>query len=369
MTIKMRSISGISTAFLLVLMVSACGGEHEQSGTMANRPTVKATLAKASGGAATGFVSLSGKIQAENFATVSARLMGYLTEVRVDVGDPVQKGQLLATIKSDEIQAKIAQAEAGISEAKAGLDNIEKDFVRTKSLFDKKSATQKDLDDITAAKNMMVAKLKQAQEMKNEVNTMLSYARITSPYNGVITEKFVNSGDLATPGRPLFTVEGGGDFKAEILVPENQITTLKKGDKARVILKNSGTEINGVISEFSSSSANTGGQYLAKVDLDKKDLNNTKLYSGMYVNVLLPLKNSATNADNKVLVNKNAIVEQGQLTGVYTMSENGTAILRWVRLGRTYGDKVEILSGLAADENYIATYEGRLMNGVKIQPN
>jgi RND family efflux transporter MFP subunit len=365
----MKSILSVSTAIIFILLVSACGGGHEKPAMGANRPTVKATLAKAGGGEATGIVSLSGKIQAENFATVSARLMGYLTEVKVKVGDPVQKGQLLATIKSDDIQAKMAQAEAGIAEAKAGLDNIEKDFARIKSLFDKKSATQKDLDDITAARNGMMAKLKQAQEMKNEVNTMLAYARITSPYTGVITEKLVNSGDLATPGRPLFTVEGGGDFQAEILVPENQISSMRKGDKVKVILKDSGTEINGSISEFSRSSVNTGGQYFAKVGLDKKDLASVQLFSGMYVNVLLPIKNTAKATESKVMVNKNAIVEQGQLTGIYTASENGTAILRWVRPGKTYGDKVEVLSGLSSEENYIAEYEGRLMNGVKVLSN
>ncbi len=369
MTINMRSIFGISAVLIFITLLAACGGGHKNTSTAAPRPTVKATLAKAGGGTVNNFISLSGKIQAENYATVSARIMGYLMEVKVDVGDQVQKGQLLATIKSDEILAKMAQADAGIAEAKAGLDNIEKDFARVKSLFDKKSATQKELDDITAAKNMMTAKLKQAQEMKNEVNTMLSYARITSPYNGVITEKHVNSGDLATPGRPLFTVEGGGDFKAEILVPENQISSIKKGEKVKVILKNNGTEINGFINEFSSSSAQTGGQYLAKVDLDKNDLKNTSLYSGMYVNVLLPIKNTATPEGGKILVNKNAVVEQGQLTGIYTVSENGTAILRWVRLGKSYGDKVEILSGLSSDESYIAEYEGRLLNGVKVQLN
>jgi RND family efflux transporter MFP subunit len=367
MTINMKSIFGVATAIILTVFSSACGGKHENAKAVDARPTIKATLATAGEGAANGHLSLSGKIQAENYATISARLMGYLTDVKVDVGDPVQKGQLLATIKSDEIQAKMAQAEAGIAEARAGLDNIEKDFARVKSLFEKKSATQKELDDITAAKNMMNAKLKQAQEMRSEVNTMLSYSRITSPYGGTITEKHVNSGDLATPGRPLFTLEGAGEFQAEILVPENQIASIKKGEKVKVILKNDGTEINGAINEFSSSSAHTGGQYLARVDLDKKDLRNVKLYSGMYVNVLLPLKNTANTEVDKIMVHKKAIVEQGQLTGIYTVSENGTAILRWVRLGKSYGDKVEILSGLSSGESYIAEYEGRLMNGVKVQ--
>lgn len=366
MKIVNKNTIGFLTAIIFSLAISACGGNDENTAANDTRPTIKATLAKAGGGSVEGYTTLSGKIQAEKYASVSARIMGYLTDVKVDVGDRVKQGQLLATIKSDEIQAKKAQAEAGISEAKAALENIKKDFARVQSLFNKKSATQKELDDITAAKNMMEAKLKQAEEMKNEVNSMLSYTRITSPYNGVITEKHVNSGDLATPGRPLFTIEAGGNFQAEIMVPESKITSIKKGDKVKVILKNNGKEINGSIGEYSSSSLQTGGQYLAKIDLDKNDLRSIKLFSGMYVNVLLMEKNGASSA-GKVLVKKDAIVEQGQLTGIYTVSENNTAILRWVRLGKSFGDQVEVLSGLASGENYIADYEGRLVNGVKVQ--
>ena len=86
----------------------------------------------------------------------------------------------------------------------------------------------------------------------------------------------------------------------------------------------------------------------------------------MYVNVLFPVKSNGA-PDDRVLVDKNAMVEEGQLTGIYTVSENNTALLRWVRLGKSYGDKVEVLSGLAAGETYIAGHEGRLVNGVKVE--
>jgi multidrug efflux pump subunit AcrA (membrane-fusion protein) len=67
-----------------------------------------------------------------------------------------------------------------------------------------------------------------------------------------------------------------------------------------------------------------------------------------------------------VLIPSEAIINRGQLTGVYTVSQSNTALLRWLRLGRTYGDQVEVLSGLNADESYIFSAEGKLYNGVKI---
>ena len=67
-----------------------------------------------------------------------------------------------------------------------------------------------------------------------------------------------------------------------------------------------------------------------------------------------------------IMIPTDAIVHRGQLTGIYTVSQNNTALLRWLRLGRTYGDRVEVLSGLSLDEEYIVKAEGKLYNGVKI---
>lgn len=364
MKIVKNNLIWISALFFAVAITS-CGQETNVELAKDTRPTVQAKLVKADGNTTNGYLTISGKIQAEKFANVSARIMGNITNINVKIGDKVQAGQLLATISNTDMQAKVAQADAGILEAKTGLANIERDFARIQSLFEKKSATQKELDDITTHRDMTMAKIKQAEAMKSEINTMLSYANLKAPFSGVVTEKHVNSGDLASPGRPLFTIESSGGFQAEAMIPESQIATIAKGDQVKVIIKSNGQEIKGTISELSSSARNTGGQYLTKISLNKKDIKNMKLYSGMYVNVLLPNK-AKGNEKRKVTVNKNAIVTQGQLTGIYTMSDNQTAILRWVRLGKIYGNQVEVLSGLASGESYLTDVDGRLMNGAKV---
>jgi len=92
--------------------------------------------------------------------------------------------------------------------------------------------------------------------------------------------------------------------------------------------------------------------------------------SGMFVNVQFPTNNppkAITNAQtNKVLVPKNALVEQGQLIGIYTVGTDNVAILRWLRIGKTFGNQVEVLSGLSAQEQYIVSAEGKLYNGAKV---
>ncbi len=363
----MKSINILLGILLSIVMVS-CGADNEVKLAEDTRPTVNVTTSAAILNQHNGNFTVSGKIQAENIINVSARMMGALTSVTVKVGDRVSAGQTLATINNTDIQAKAAQADAGIIEAQSALTNIKRNYDRIKNLYDKQSATQKELDDISTQRDVMKAKIRQAQEMKNGVSAMMSYTVVTAPFSGIITQKHVSSGDLASPGKPLFSLESGNTFQAEVMIPEQYIGDIHKGDKVKVILKSSDQELNGTISEQSFSSLNTGGQYLVKVKLDRNDVRGIKLFSGMYANVIIPQKGKA-KAETKILVDKSLIISKGQLNGLYTISDQNTAILRWVRLGNSYGDKVEILSGLSSGEQYIISHDGRLLNGVKLNIN
>ena len=119
--------------------------------------------------------------------------------------------------------------------------------------------------------------------------------------------------------------------------------------------------LKGKVSEVSTSSKNTGGQYLVKIYLDKTDAN---ILSGMFTTVQFPIERKAKS--ELVLIPTEAIVTNGQLSGIYTVSQSNTALLRWLRLGRTFGNQIEVLSGLNSDEAYIVSAEGKLFNGAKI---
>ena len=118
------------------------------------------------------------------------------------------------------------------------------------------------------------------------------------------------------------------------------------------------------MSEVSISATNTGGQYVLKIDLGKTD--NTVL-SGMFVNVQFPVANKATTSKSELLlVPESALVKQGQLTGIYTIGTGKVAILRWLRTGKNYGNQVEVLSGLSANEQYIVSADRKLYNGASV---
>jgi RND family efflux transporter MFP subunit len=342
------------------MTISSCGDDDKKI-VADNSPAVAVKVKTVSEQNASPILSASGKIEAVNSANISTRMMGYVDKIYVQVGDKVTKGQQLISINNADLSAKLAQVNAGITEATAAFTNAEKDFNRFTALFKENSASQKELDDITANYNMAKARLEAAKQMKNEVNAQFSYSNIRAPFNGVVTNKFIKVGDMANPGMPLMEVESPGNFQVLAMVPESEILQIKSGSEVEIMIKTLNESFKGTVAEVSTSAKNTGGQYMVKVLLNESKAN---LLSGMYATVQFPTTKKANNG--RVLVPMDAIVQNGQLSGVYTVSESNTALLRWLRLGRTYGDSVEVLSGLSAEEQYIISAEGKLYNGVKI---
>lgn len=350
-----------TTLLLSVLLgVSSCNNTSEEKKTDQN-PPILVTVSSVAEENNTPFLTASGKIEATNSASLSTRMMGFVDKIHVKVGDKVNKGQLLISINNSELSAKRAQTSASIAEAQAGFNNAEKDYQRFQNLFNDNSASKKELDDQRARYEMAKARLEAAKQMKSEVESQFAYVNLRAPFNGVITNKFIDEGVMANPGEPLIAVEGPGKFEVTASVPESEISKIKTDSQVEVLVKSLGISLPAKVTEVSTSTKNTGGQYLVKVVLEKTDAN---ILSGMYATVQFPIEKEMNTA--AILIPQNALIKNGQLTGIYTVSQSNTALLRWLRLGKTFGDKVEVLSGLSADEKYIVTAEGKLFNGAKI---
>ncbi len=347
---------------LAVILLASCNSEKKQE--IAKEPAIAVKVSGVSENNNSPFVTASGKIEAKNSANLSTRMMGYVTKVHVQVGQKVNAGQLLVSINNTDLQAKKAQVDASILQATAGFNSAKKDYDRFVNLFKQQSASQKELDDMTARYEMAKAGLEGAKQMRNEVMAQFSYSNITAPFSGVITNTFIKQGDMANPGMPLVSVEGASKLQVMTMVSENDITAITKGMPVSVLVKSSNEKLSGKVSEVSISAANTGGQYLVKVDLDKTA---ATVLSGMFVNIQFPIANKATTSKSEMLlVPESALVKQGQLTGIYTIGTGNVAILRWLRVGKSFGEQVEVLSGLSADEQYIVSADGKLYNGVPV---
>ncbi|MGL3001466.1 efflux RND transporter periplasmic adaptor subunit [Flavobacterium sp. RSSB_23] len=352
----------IALLSLSAVVLTSCGDDKKES---LNKETPIAV--KVSGiaeNSTSGFVTASGKIEAENSANLSTRMMGFVTKLHVQVGQKVTTGQLIVSINNTDLQAKKAQVDASILQATAAYNNAKKDYDRFTNLFKQQSASQKELDDMTARYEMAKASLQGAKQMRNEVVAQFSYTNITAPFSGVVTNTFVKEGDMANPGMPLVSIEGASKLQVTAMVSENDITAIRNGMLVDILVKSNATALKGKVTEVSASAKNTGGQYLVKINLEPTK---AKVLSGMFVNVQFPTESKTPSAKNeRMLVPESALVHQGQLTGIYTVGNGNVAILRWLRVGKKLGSQVEVLSGLSTKEHYIVSAEGKLYNGALV---
>lgn len=349
----------ISTIILGFSLVTSCSNDPQK--VLEVMPVVTVKLGGVSSPQNTSFISASGKTEAEKSADISTRMMGFITKIHVKVGQSVKQGQLLVSINNTDLKAKKAQVDAGILQSTAAYANAKKDYDRFVNLYKDQSASQKELDDMTTRFELAKASLEGAKELRKEVVAQFSYSNIAAPFAGIITNTFVKEGAMANPGMPILSIEGSSRLQVTAMVSESDIAEIKMGMPAIISLKSINKQVDGKVSEISLSAKNTGNQYLVKIDLNKID---SSILAGMFVNVQFPIQR-VLNLE-RVLVPQSALVHQGQLTGIFTVGSENTAILRWLRVGRNIGDQVEVLSGLGSAEQYIMSSDGKLYNGVKV---
>lgn len=353
MTKRSKILVGL---LLAVIALTACGKKDKQEQVEGEK--IPVSIEKIELTEVPQVFEFTGKVSSQQQATLSTRLMGHIVDVLVKEGDAVKKGDLLVKIRNNDILAKQQQVEASIAGATAGYKSASADFERVSTLYNQNSATKKELDDITAHKEMSKARLSAAEKMKAEVNEMMRYASIRAPFNGTITQKFVYAGDMANPGMPLVAIEAPGQFEVVTRIPESDVLKCEVGDKVKVTIKSAGITIDGEITKVSPSNKYTGAQYETIIYLHPSEANLALIRSGMFANVQLQ-----KGSEKAVMVPQELVVERGQLTGIWTVTASNQALLRWVRLGRSVNGMVEVLSGLTGGEIIIVSNQGRLVDG------
>jgi RND family efflux transporter MFP subunit len=343
----------------IVFSTYSCGDNKKE--VAIDKNVVNVSVAKPNSNATGQFFTASGQIEADQFSNLSTKITGYIERIYVKIGDKVNRGQLLLKINNTDIEAQRSQVKAKLLQAEANYKVAENNFNRFKNLYEQKSASTKEFEEVQVAYEIAKAQVMAVKEMENEVTAMLSYSTIRAPFNGVITDVFVKEGNMTLPGNPLVGIENPDNLVATAEIPEMYLTKVNKGDNVKVRIKSSQALLNGKVREISRSSQNSGGQYSAKVDILKTE---EEIFSGMDATTVFPFEGAS---GERITIPKSILIHKGQLSGVYTLSQSNTAILRWLRLGKEYGDQIEVLSGLSSDEIFITEADGKLYNGVKIQ--
>jgi RND family efflux transporter MFP subunit len=358
---KLFSTTGKLLAVAVVLSFSAyaCSSPEESPQETENPVTVAVETAKRSQMDVSN--RFSGTVKSEHTVNLSSKVMGTITQLDVEAGDFARKGDVLLRIKDDNLQAQKNQVEANLAQARSALQNTETNYKRLKALHEKGSATQKEFDDISTQYEAAQANVKALQSKLLEINDLLDYTVLEAPFDGYVVAKLVSQGDLAGPGQPLISFEQQTRMKVVVTVPETEISRFGLDDTVLVDVKAAGRQQHtGVVSAINPSGSRASRQFMVEVRLPELSRNHG-LKSGMFAEVGL-----TSTSDSLLMVPKTAIIERGQLTGLYTLTDDSEVMLRWVRLGDTSGDQVVILSGLAPDEQYVSSFEAPLREGQKV---
>jgi len=314
------------------------------------------------------FVSYVGNIVADNIAEISTRVAGKITGVKVKEGQSVKRGQILLTIDASDILAQsnavgeqVKQAEQAYRSALANYEAVKKTYERYQSLLRENAITQQEFDQIKAQYDSARAQLEQAkagisaaQFQRKAVLSNLEYTTVRAPFDGYVSQKRVDVGDLASPGVPLLVVEKP-PYQLEVNLPETYAGKIKVGDTYPVYVEAINRTIQGKVSEVSPSIDPITRTFKVKLKLEDGNLK-----SGMYAKLLLPERL------NVVLVPESAIFRRFDFTGVWVVKPDNTLELRFVKLGEKRGDMVEVLSGLNGDESIVVEGIERACDGCKV---
>ncbi len=292
-------------------------------------------------------------------AHVSTRMMGWVSRIHVREGDAVRAGQALLSIDDKDLRARREQAEAGVREAEAVVANAEATAARFRNLHERKAVSKQQLDDVTTGLERARAGLAQAQAARAEAGVHLGYLNLVAPAAGVVTRRMVEVGDMASPGQPLMYVDQLDRLKVVAAVGERDVSLIAAGDTARIAV----TSLDGAVFAAPVArvipSANPGSRtYDVELYLEHPD---PRLRPGMFARVDL-----TTGERRGVLVPRSALVVRGQLTGVFLADDDGTARLRWVRLGDERDGMVEVLSGLSGGETVVTGSAAPLNEGDRV---
>jgi RND family efflux transporter MFP subunit len=265
--------------------------------------------------------SFPASVVAERTAEVATRTSGTVRRVAVEVGARVREGDLLLSLDDEDVTARVRAAEAARTLA-------ELTFERMRNLARDGAASRQELDRATAA-------LEAARSAEAGARAQLAYTAVRAPFDGVVSARGVDAGDLAVPGMPLFTLVSHGRVKVVADLPARLAGRVTPGAEVRVTTTGLGETL-GRVARVVPALGGASHTFRVEVIVPNDD---ASMVPGAFARLALDV-----GAPASMWLPADAIVRRGQLEGVYSV-EDGVVRLRWLRLGRTRGESVEVLSG------------------------
>jgi RND family efflux transporter MFP subunit len=370
--------------FLPLLLLTSCGDEPARRAAPPQTPPVVVRTAVIATQDWPASYQATGTVRARTTATIASRVVGYVQQVNVQVGDHVRQGQALITLDARDLDVSLRRAEAGRAEvesaipelenataaAKANLDLAQTTFQRMQELAAKKSISNQELDEASARLKAAQANYEMMRSRRAQVSSktavveqeiraagiMRDYAKLAAPFSGVVITRTVEPGNLATPGSPLLTLEQDGLYRLEASVDESKLASVRVGQAVEAVLE-ADRKLSARVSEIVPSVDSASRSYIVKLDLPAAP----RLRTGMFGRAIFPL-----GMQQVVAVPLAAVMERGQLQSVFVV-EDGVAHTRLVTTGRRTKEAVEVLSGLNAGEKVVLPVPVGLQDGARVE--
>src|SRR5262245_11387622 len=284
-----------------------------------------------------------GTVRAKLHAAIEAKVSGRIERMLLAPGQVVKAGDLLAQLDAREIQARLDQA-------LALRDQYGRDTDRLRSLAAQKSVSRQEFETVESHYRVAMATVA-------EIETMLGYTRIVAPFDGIVTRKLADVGDLASPGRTLLEIDDLKALRLEADVPEALIKCVQLGAKLEVRVTAQDAPIPSVVSEVAPVADPASRTFMVKLDLPAS----TDVRAGQFARVSVPV-----GEEQALRVPTSAVVQRGQMELAFVVV-NSQAQLRLVKTGKRLGDEVEIVSGVSAGEQVIVDGSGQLRDGQPVE--
>ena len=338
----MRAVQVGATPLVAVLLVSLCVACRRDQAARSELAPVSVRLQTIEAKPHVAAEEVVGTVRPRLRSVIEAKISGRIEKMLVVPGQGVKAGELLVQLDSREAKARLDQAIAVRQQA-------QNDLKRYEVLRAKQVVTPADFEAAQSKEQIAVAAAAEAE-------TNLAYATITAPFDGVITRKLADVGDLAALGKALLEIEDPRVLQFEAAVPEAVIDDVKLG--ARFPVHVVSNKLEGTVSEIAPSADVTSRTFLVKLDLP----NAIGLRGGQFGRVAIPVSET-----NVLRAPAGAVVQRGQMEFVFVVADKH-AQLRIVKTGRRFGNEVELLSGVSAGEQVVTEHAASLVDGQLLEP-
>jgi RND family efflux transporter MFP subunit len=285
---------------------------------------------------------VDGVVEAINQTTLSAQTRGQVEAILFDVDDYVEAGQVVVRLKDTEQQAGLNKAKADLKEAAARLKEAQEDYKRTQDLFGRKLASQSQLDKATAALKSARARKDAADAGLATASEQLEYTRIRAPYSGIVTQRFIEVGETASPGQKLMSGISLDKLRVTVDMPQSLISVIRELHNARVLLP-TGESVEGVGLTIFPFADQASGTFTVRVELPEGVKG---LFPGMFVKA-----GFVTGKKQELVVPREAVVYRSEVTAIYVVDKAGRIHFRQIRAGHPTADgMISVIAGLSPGE-------------------